>query len=330
MQQSFKNEGTVAFPWVNTQILAESLRNGELCLTTAISQLNAVMRESLKVIEEIAKEKVDTNIELKGKACKMEKLIDDLTEKCQSMQQALLYKEEKYDEKCREVERYKVICELSSKAVINDDHYYTKNSGNNNLSDFLDQEYEDSTQDERVEPLINKTMTPISQKSVKTHTKLNQNQVHMSNYISAMGSDVAPSNRSVRSDLGENNRQINIAAHYLGGPCKRKKNQNEIAGVHNENSINNRLSIIGGINVKGPKIGSGPVPTNKLYRTNEVPGEDKRVKIALVGQSNEVMSSSKNAVYRMKQKFTEKDLHRQVAGGCWTQMSSRRKKEWPF
>lgn len=256
MQSPAANQTAVACPWINTRVLEDGLRNGELSLSTAIGQFAAFVSEVLKIFWASAEEQVEANMQRKIKLEKMDKVIEDLNSRCQGMQQALLYKEEMYDSKCREVERYKVICEMSASAAVDEDR-----------------------------------------------------------------------------------RSSQMASYYVGGPVKRKHVEDDNISVSNgsvsnmsENRFREQLAIIGGMNLSGPKVNPGPVPLGKLHRQVNpfVEDRNKRVKVSLFGQSNEVMSSSKNAVDKMKQIFTEKDHHRQVAGGNWTRMSSRRKKEWPF
>lgn len=310
------------------------------------------MRETLKVIENFSGEQMKDNLERKVKVEKMDKLIGDLSEKCQGMQQALLYKEEKYDEKCREVERYKVICELSAKAAVSDEGLYygsidvNNNDHDNNNYDNCDKDISNSflgpenEQNLRGINLEVQDGSPniegrkISQSRItKGHTKLRQGQMHLSNYVEPMRPLDDPSERRPLDD--EAVHQGELASYYVGGPCKRKPKRPDesVKKLHQDIKFRDRLANIGGINVSGPRIPTGPVPIDQLNHRSESLLDDyqnKRVKIALVGQSNEVMSSSRNAIYQTKQKFTEKDLHRQVARGCWSRLTSRRKKEWPY
>lgn len=325
MPSQLSNGIPVTFPWPNTQALAEQLRNGDIALNTAISQFGAVMRENLKIIEDFSTEQAKLNSERKNQVDKMDKLIGDLTEKCQVMQQALLYKEEKYDEKCRETERYKAICELSAKGAISYDVHYDIDDKNQNNSMLDFREPRDmvfiKTENQQVES---------DSRSVKNHAKLSQSRLHLTNTIDAL----QPNSQSSRNsfDMGDSSTG-RLAASYVGGPCKRKQNSREGGPSALEAKFYDRLASIGGINVKPPTT-FGPVSMDRLSQqpTDNYYDEDqnKRVKIALACQSNEVMSSSKNAVYQTKQKFTERDLHKQVARGCFTRMPSRRKKEWPF
>lgn len=318
----------IAFPWSNTKTLADSLKNGDLCLSTAIGQFNAVIRETLKVFEEYSRDQTKSNIEFKNKVEKMDKLIGDLSEKCQGMQQALLYKEEKYDEKCREAERYKVICELSAKAAVSDDIQYTQREENNNDNHYL---MNSQNRDDH-QPQEQPKNSPVSSKhfkSVKTHTKLDLTQARISDYMEPLQTERREScsrlddNQSLRSEM---------ASQYVGGSCKRKAPSSIGSSDSKRNIFQERLSMMGGMNVQGPRVNPGPVPLTKLYQHDEFfpTNQNKRVKIALMGQSSEIMSSSENAVNQMKQTFTEKNLHKQVAGGSWTRMSSRKRKGWPF
>lgn len=318
----------IAFPWSNTKALADALKNGELCISTAISQFNAVVRETLKVFEEFARDQMKSNVESKSKVERMDKLITDLSEKCQAMQQALLYKEEKYDEKCREAERYKVICELSSKAAVSDDIYYTQREENNDYSissQNIINEEGCNQQLQRQQP-GNSPNSSIRSKNVKTHTKLNLAQIQMSDHMEPLQSINRPDDNDefLRSEMG---------SQYFGGSCKRKAPSTTTESSEpKRNKFQDRLAIMGGMNVQGPKVNSGPVPLTQIHRHDEfLPNnQNSRVKIALMGQSSKVMSSSENAVNQFKQNFTEKNLHKQVAGESWTRMSSRKKKGWPF
>lgn len=333
----------VVFPWSDTRVFAENLRSGQLSLPTAISQISAVSRETLKALEEISSEYIKSSTEAKTKVEKMDKLISDLTDKCQALQQALLYKEEKYDEKCREVERYKVICELSAKAAVSDDLCYTEKVPK--LGSLYEQPIRDLPGGEMLmqdQQVVRQSDTQSEYKrNFKSHVKLNQEQKHMSNYIDALKS---PTN-SQMSEMTTNStaqdayvRQNRMASYYVGGPCKRKPSV-----LDEDTKFRGRLASIGGINVGTSESKKGPVPINKLLSSdlsNQQRSQEfhrplyddvnRTCKIALANQSNEIMSSSKNVANQMMQKFTERDLHRQVASGCYTRLSSRRKKEWPF
>ena len=328
---AFGGENNSAIPRPNAQLLSESLRSGQLNLATAIDQMNNFIRDTLKVLEEYAGEQIKLNSDRKNKVDKMDRLISDLSEKCQGMQQALLFKEEKYDEKCREVERYKVICELSAKAAVNDNPYYTHDENNNHLDNF-----ESKKGIVKIEHSERGMPAPESsdfKRNVKAHTKFNENQVHLSKYVE-LRSDSPRSCRGSLYQEDEDDRRSLMAHYYAGGPSRRKlvspsSNSNQVPDAR----LKERLEIIGGINVRGPGTNTGPVPTDQLHQTScnrFVDSPNKRVKISLTGQTNEIMSSSGNVMQQMKQRFTERDLHKQVAGGCWTRMASRRKKEWPF
>lgn len=327
MPSQRSNGISVTFPWPNTQVLAEQLRNGDVSLNTAMSQFGAVMRETLKILEDFAADEAQSNFERKVKVDKMDKLICDLSEKCQAMQQALLYKEEKYDEKCREVERYKVICELSAKAAVNDDFRYgIDNEDENNSS-------RDPQQPQNVSFIKVENQCGSGadmRRSVKCHTKLSQADLHLSSALEALQSNSQSSRRSSKHGTSITSR---LAPSYIGGPCKRKQTPKGGGPPAEDGKFREHLAMIGGVNV-GPTTTSRPVPLDRLVRqpidSYYDDDQNKRVKIALACQSNEVMSSSKNAVNQTKQKFTEKNLHRQVAGGCFTRLPSRRKKEWPF
>lgn len=291
-------DNLIAFPWSNTRLLAESLHNGELGLSTAISQVSAVLRDSLKIIEDFSSDQIKSNLDRKLKVERMEKLIAELTEKCQGMQQALLYKEEKYDEKCREVERYKIICELSANRAQDDIYFPNDNSVN------LD-----------------------TNNNIQHHDVL----------------------EDVDINLSQDEQDLDLARYYAGGPSKRKRAHDTEPSTTNpkppvqgsnkvELKIRDQMSIIGGVNIRGPRSKLGPVPVNKLIQgrvTGSLAQDNddyvKRPKVSMIGQRNNVMSSSRNAMVQLKhEKFTQSDLHRQVAGGCWNRFTGRRKKEWPF
>lgn len=311
---------TVAFPWSNTRVFAESLKSGDLCLPNAISQVNAVLRETLRIIEDFASDQIKSNSDRKSRLEKMDKIVTDLGEKCQGLQQALLYKEEKYDEKCREVERYKVICELSANKATQDNF------------NFINQDDSDDQPD----------IDTQSRKHIKTHTKLSKSQTQMKDRFDPLqpleemlGDDEGELNNNitdyrVRADGNKAHQNYEPASSYVGGPCKRKLPTFDNADL----ALRDKMATMGAINSKGPKIRGGPVPLNEIMRPsiseNNNNYTNNRVKVALFGQRNEVMSSSRNAVNQINQKFTERDLHRQVASGCWNRLSGRRKKDWPF
>lgn len=324
---------STSFAWVNPQVLANSLNSGDLDLPTALSQFNAIIREVLKIIEEYSKLQTSSYNESKMRAEKMEKLIAELSEKCQGLQQALLYKEEKYDEKCREVERYKLICELSSRSAVEGDIQNTIPGEDDRFSiDDMVRRGKDSSnhantnlERDGFEPMdVGGTggfASPHHGKTVLKHVKLKQPNV---------SGDLDNSQRTCVSSMSKH--EARVASDYLGGPS-RPKPSSSVQTIWPEASVRRAMFGIGGINVDGPRVNSGPVPIRELSSrpsSTILLDPNNRVKVELTGQRNEVMSSSRNAVDQMRQKFTEKDLHRQLAGGCWTRISSRRRKEWPF
>lgn len=159
----------ITLPWSNTKVLAEKLNDGSICLSTAISHFDAVTRTTLKIFEEFSRNQVKLNLENKKKLEKMDNLISDLSEKCQSLQQALLYKEEKYDEKCREAERYKFICQLAT------NEYPT----NTNVLSNPEEDARDDSEDEPVRQHVNRHHLP---KNLKGHVK----------YVKSARIDTAP------------------------------------------------------------------------------------------------------------------------------------------
>lgn len=318
-----------SFAWVNTQVLANSLDSGDLDLATAVSQFNAIVREVLRIIEEQSNIQTNSLNETKIKYEKMEKLIADLSEKCQGMQQALLYKEEKYDEKCREVERYKLICELSARSAVDDDRNFglVEDDGCS------------------VDDLVRRSRELSHRKGESTHAAMHNLDGAPSSPSEHMAKNLRKHVKITKleptgeNDYTDTNRQASVdrmtvyqkrpASDYLGGPSRSYAKPSSLFAWPDD--ATRRFSSIGGINTSGPRTSLGPIPFSELPRPDhgDLLHSNSRVKVELTGQKNEVMSSSRNAVDQMKQKFTEKDLHRQMAGGCWTRMS-RRRKEWPF
>jgi hypothetical protein len=125
-----------------------------------------------------------------------------------------------------------------------------------------------------------------------------------------------------------------MSQYYAGGPCKRKIPIKNPVNRTADSRIKERMETIGGINIRGPHVNIGPVPLESLMNrsTDDAydDGSNKRVKIDLTSQRNEVISSSGNMAHQIKQRIVERDLHKQVAGGCWTRLAGRRKKDWPF
>lgn len=349
-QNPFNDSGG-PIPRPNVQALANSLRDGQMSVPTAIAQISSVVRESLKTIEDFAEEQARLNHERKMKLDKMDKIVSDLSEKCQGMQQALLYKEEKYDEKCREVERYKVICELSAKAAVSDNQYYqTEGEINNNPEHSYNEIYRSpdvnnshiKAEPHQVDaPRLDNT-SGQHKRNVKEHMKLNQSQLHLSQYVNPLRSDSPKSSHGgmvAFDDYEDSDRQSTgtvVPQYYAGGPCKRNKIpiNNHSLSKSTDSRMKERMETIGGINIRGPMVNFGPVVRERLINNSSSEAyndeSNKRVKIDLTSQRNEVMSSSGNLAHQMKQKIVEKDLHKQVAGGCWTRLASRRKKDWPF
>ena len=322
-------------PRPNVQAIASSLRDGRLNIPTALGQISAVISETLTAVEEFALEEAKLNQDRKSKLDKLNKIISDLSEKCQGMQQALLFKEEKYDEKCREVARYKVICEMSAKAVVGENQYYHNDGEASNNPDYNDIYGSPDRKDGLIKEEPRRPDTPGSQaQNMKAHMKLSNNQLHLSHYVNPLRPASSKSNPCGAnfSDYDSFDQHSTVSNYYAGGPCRRKIPINDNSLSRRMNSrIKERMETIGGINIRGPQIDAGPVMLERLI--NRSTGNDdinKRVKIDLTSQRNEVMSSSGNLAQQTRQRIVEKDLHKQVAGGCWTRLANRRKKDWPF
>ena len=325
-------------PKPNVEALTEALNNGRIDIATAIGQLGLFMRETLKILEEFATEQVKLNLERKSKVDKMDKIIHELSEKVQVMQQAMLYKDEKYDEKSREVERYKVICELSANAAVSDNDYLTSydennNGGGENYEDYREDNVKlEDDQAEMPPPKPSGTVT----RSYRPHTKLSQDQIHLSHYVDALGPESLRTFRteSLYESNGDDSRKA-MAHYYVGGPSKRRLTSSNSSSARGFDArIKERMEIIGGVNVRGPRVNCGPVSSDRLVQRpnydSHTEDPSKKVKIDMMSQSNEIMSSSGTTASQMKQKIVERDLHKQVAGGSWTRLASRRKKQWPF
>lgn len=330
-------------PRPNPQVLLDSLRKGHLNVASALAQINVFIRETLKTIEDFADEQVKVNHERKHKVDKMEKIIGDLSEKCQGMQQALLFKEEKYDEKCREVERYKVICELSANAAVGDNQYCRPGGGAiGNPDEVYDGPFEQANNRQAIVKMearqIDSSRNDANNSSVrniKGHTKLNQSQLHLSRYVQPLRPESPRSNVSEYAHYEDFDRHSIMSQYYAADQSKRKVPINVHSTFKNDDTrVKERLETIGGINVRGSRIKSGPVTLDRLLNKppNNAYNDDsnKRVKIDLTSQRDEVMSSSGNMAHQVKQRIVERDLHKQVADGCWTRMAGRRKKDWPF
>lgn len=334
------------FPWTNTKSLYEGLKSGDLCITTVLSQFNAVMRETLKVIEEYANDEIKAHMERKIRVEKMEKLIKDLTEKCQGMQQAMLYKEEKYDEKCREVERYKVICELSANNAINDDVIDAYDNAESDHEDQLNSSFQ-SASFARPQQVPSRQLGQ-PKRNYKSHAKIDNHSIDLGNIEPMLDFDDTMSDRYVSYSEQPTRRHVNTSSPhkpYYPGTFTRPVGVVELSPSRRpepESKLRERLGMMGGVNVR-PRMNLEPALTENNHRSSmnmapqvsKIPGsdQDRRVKIALSGQTNEVLSSNKNAVNKMRQRITDRELHRQIAGGgphTRMALSSRRKKEWPF
>lgn len=326
-------------PWSNTKVLDEHLRNGELNLATAIGQFGAVVRETLRVLENHANDNVKLNLDRKGKLERLEKLVSDLSEKCQGMQQALLYKEEKYDEKCREVERYKVICELSAKAATSDNMYYTPdmdmNDTNNNRRNDDNHENEGVGAERGLHRQSRGNYLGDNSKETGDLPGSRPCQTFQQPTISQQSSRPASVSKSnANEQLGEGNHNNRVEQWcYLGGPTKRKPASTcgDRAKSSSDLRFQQRLEGMGGINVKAATTNTGPVPIDRLYRPD---ASLDRIKIAVSGQSNEVVGGSivspNRTPMRLFASSSSAQLRQATSSGIYTRYSNRRKKMWPY
>lgn len=324
------NYGTI-IPAPNRQVLQNCLANGQLDVATALAQTSQFVSETLKTIEEFSEAQAKLYLQDK---LKMDKLIDELSEKCQAMQQALLFKEEKYDEKCREVNRYKMICEMAAKEA------KKPLMVDKNVLDFNnDPSSEDEQQDckDRIVKLeAQETASSISSKrhTVK-HTKFSKAQAHLSEHLAPLrpASPQPPAMAQHQNQIHSNGERRFLAPYYAGGPSKRRATSATADSYSHDygSRVKQRLEMMGGVNLSGPQLDTGPVSMSRLVpRPTETSHNEELARWAtndVTGQRNEVFSSN---AQRMKQRIVEKDLHKQVSSGSWNRLASRRKKDWPF
>lgn len=116
--------------------LAGALKDGKVNILGAFRLFRRWVNEMLPVFEEFLGELtglvMDRGFELEG----LKKQVNELTRELQEIQQQSLLKEERFDEKCRELERYKVISELFTRATATGDVSemvkFSENERNNN------------------------------------------------------------------------------------------------------------------------------------------------------------------------------------------------------
>lgn len=351
--QDQNHGGDSPIPKLDIPVLKRCLKEGHLAVSKAADEISHLIADALKAIGEHSDDVSKAYNELGSNHSKLKKCLGDVTEKCQGMQQALLYKEEKYDEKCRECARYKAICEMSAKAAFGDNQYISddleeinndndnnnninNNSNNNNSVDYNGIYGSPNRKDRFVKDELRQA-DGVHIQNLKSHMKLSQTQMHLSQYVAPLRPSSLRSNPSdiTLNDFDGYDQQSAISHYYAGGPCKRKIPLITRPAPKNLSAnIRERMELIGGINVTGPRISTGPVDSERLVNkdANNSPSNEshKRVKIDLTSQRNEVMSSSGNLASQMRNRIVERDLHRQVAGGCFTRLASRRKKDWPF
>jgi len=309
--------------------LLDHLRSGEVTITAAINHIYSFFRDVLGVIGECAEQETRKSLERKTTIDRMDKVINDLSERCQVLQQQLLYKEEKYDEKCREVERYKVVCELSASGAVNDKPTY---QSDNQIHLFKNDH----------------SLPDIKIPNIDVRSSFGTQPVHEPNEAGELRHfKMSSSNcgaRPVRPEVMNadtesftgpmaNYNNQSLACDYAGGPTSRATPfSSNRDNLNYDMRVKDKLETIGAINVPGPSINSGPVLTSKLERPtySQIDDHDRRVKISSSGQTNEVMSSSRDGVHRLRQRASDKDRYRQIQAGCWTKFSYRRKKGWPF
>lgn len=320
-------------PEPNGQALADGLAGGQITVAVALSQLNNFVRVTLRTIEEFSEAQAKLHLDRKCKGEKMDKIIQELSEKCQAMQQALLFKEEKYDEKCREVERYKVICEWSAKAAVSDNIDLASYDENGNITMKNNQLVERGGADTKIESQQSDVPRSVKRHMVK-HAKFSDSQAYLSQYVEPLQSRSPPPIRDDYNSSYLDNERRMMAHCYAGGPSTRKTLSTHDYRFGSDARVRERMEIIGGINVRGPHMNPGPIPLSRLVdqpTLNSYTGElDKDVKVEMTSQRNELTSSSGNNALKMKRKIVEKDLNKQVVGGSWTRLASRRKKDWPF
>lgn len=314
--------------------LARNLKNRDLSLASAIYQVSSLVREVLKITEEYANEQTKAIMEQELKVVKMDKIINDLSKECQRLQQEVLYKEEKYDEIYREVQKYKIISGITATVSGSDNPYYRNHDQNNNIVDNSD------TVDRKAG--VVKLGSQCRDQSVPTqdggrrftkeHTKLSRDQVHMSESVDPFPAESSSfSTRGPASVYDYDDRRSLLACHYAGGPNKRPTvptsqilPSNQSAPFQQQDSrVKAGLETIGAINVRGPHYKR---PSSDSYSDDQ----NKRVKITSLGQSNEVFSSTGDIAHQLRQNVYEKDHCRHIMAGTWTKLSSRRKKGHPF
>lgn len=288
-------------PKPDLRALIEGLRIGRYNLTTVIGRLNLFVRDTLGTLEEFAEEQVKINLENKIKIEKLDRSVSELTEQIQSMRQTLVFKDELVEEKKREIERYRVICEMTSNVA-------TPNSYNNSYNQ------------------LNSRMNNTDRRS---QTSLKPFGVRIE------ASQQPKKERASEGDDGSLDELIDSYYSMVNCPTQRSgvgmSSGSKLSHHHRHKQY---MEIIGGVNIKGPSVNPGPVPLNRLMSqpNSELFGQSqaKKVNIDLTNQNDAILSSAENIAQQIRHKIHEKASQRQVARGSFDRLSSRRKKQWPF
>lgn len=335
------NVNSANFLSFDANVLKTSLENGDLNLSLALAHINRVHRESCYVLEVYAHEQIKKYAEIEAKLERQDGIVKEVTQKCQSMQQALLYKEEKYSEKCREVERYKVICEMDAKKCMDQDL--------GNIADMDNQGYEQVTvaRDEPVAGPSRATPKPLgdgASRGFRESAKLSRSLLGVSSFVEPLyrsRSRLSVAGSHIDDYLDRINKDQLIDEHtpsksdvtemLVGGHVKIKRSNSSV----DEGKLRSQLLNAGSTRSKISAHCSRHVSVDKDARPS-VLGESSKANnssgVSLSAQVNEVMSSAKRNLNNMKRKVDLDELHRQVAApGPYARLPpARRRKNWPF
>lgn len=291
----------LVIPKPDPTALVDGLRDGRYDFSTVIGRINNFLRDTLGTLEHHAGEEVKINLENKIKIERMDRTIAELTEQIQSMRQTIVYKDEILEEKKREIERYKAICEMSSNVAMRPIDRPNNNIGSHNQSNDAPQESTSNNNQDTSD------LRDLEEDPTDNNMRL----------AKRMTSD----DRSL-DELINTYYSVRSPSHKLGLPVA----EGPRLGIHHRHK--QQMKLMGGMNIKGPR----PVPLNRVVgQSNSGPPQlVRRVNIEPINQNDPTTSSAGEIAEQIRQKIHEKITQRQPPSASFDRLSSRRKRYWPF
>lgn len=315
--------------------LTQSLENGELDCGDALEKLSTTYNDWLTVIKNAMKKSENSHRETEGRVKQLASLVDEMKEKLVCMQQRLIIQEEKFDEKCRELARYKVICQLQTSSDVPSRECVAaavadaQNAGSTNgarqamiapppprqplspSTSNIQSYYLGSPTTMRRDDFARRTINSLSSKNKKMFMRS----------FETIGGIAASTGPSISCQFREE-----IATAAGAGSATSATHTHLVAQTTDANN-NSALSM-----QLNQSSSSAAVDYTRHHQQQAAGSSIQRPQVIMYDTKNEVKSEARQAASEARARAIERDLHRQVAwpGHMGRLPATRRVKYWPY